>query len=243
MQKRNSAKPSAAVRMALATLSAAALVGLTGCHAAIVPPAELVPKADVHAATDRSSMSGLMVDEAFVLGAYKVTEVDRDWMQHESSKTETFDGIHSTAGYVYTLVGGPAPVQGTCAWASGKGGVSIMGVAVSKASNVLTCECVSDGESSVMRLTDGGTLEYAGEFMVDGEAMKVSPVSETEGTYMKKTPPGYRIDGEAGVLGAVEVIHPGRVWLDQGLGAEKKGTLSCAMTGLMLMWGAKEHKM
>ncbi len=230
-------------RLAIAALSATALVSLAGCGTTMIPPAELATTANIHTATDRTSMSGLMIDESFVLGAYKVADVDRDWLQHESSKTETFDGIHSTAGYVYTITGGPTDVQGTCAWASANGGVSIMGVSVSEAQNVLTCECTAEGESSLMKLSAGKKLDYAGDLEVDGESFKVTPVKETEGMYLKKTPPGYRIDGADGVMGAVEVIRPGRLWLSKELSDEAKGTVSCAMTGLMLMDGIIVHKM
>jgi hypothetical protein len=46
-------------------------------------------------------------------------------------------------------------------------------------------------------------------------------------------PSGYRVDGDS-VQAAVDVTHPGKIWLDKSLSQAARDQLTCIFTGLML---------
>src|SRR5262245_52633742 len=86
-----------------------------GCATAqmTVPP-EVAKDTDVIAATDRSSGSGLLVDESFKLGKLSIDEVDRDWDSTSSLGVLSFSKDRTSGGYSYLVKGAGSDLQGGC---------------------------------------------------------------------------------------------------------------------------------
>jgi hypothetical protein len=224
MGQRQWARGARAARWALG-LSA---VWMAGCAASrMVPPGDVAKSSDVLQVQDRSSMSGALADESFKLGEYSVTDVDRDWDSSSGSSFGGFGDKTKTTGYQFKLKGGKEDLSGQCASETKEKSVFAGGGAVSWGSVRISCACHGSGEGAEIVLAKAGN-----KMTFDGKTYKVSPVNTTEDGE-SSDPSGFRVDGD-GPLGAVEVVHPGQVWLEKGLEEPVRSHAACLFAGLML---------
>jgi hypothetical protein len=99
----------------------------------------------------------------------------------------------------------------------------------------LACRCVSAGKEVTLLLKNNRD-ELEGRMRTESGRYVVSPLYELEDGYTSDTPVGYRADNACcgSPLGAVEVLHPGRIWLAQQASEAERAQASCLFAGLML---------
>ena len=202
----------------------AALFACSPVHMAV--PAEVAALGPALEARDRSLATGLLADEGFRLGPYVVKDVDRDWDETDESSAGAVTTTASQGGYSYRL----DALEGRCRARSGRTDADLgAGFSLSADGHArLQCDC------------GGAGFDLAGDVDTFGGALKLRDqqytlrgIRELDGGGERNRPTGYRVDGDA-PLGAVEVEHPGRVWLQADLDEDDRARLSCLFVGLML---------
>lgn len=196
-----------------------------------VPP-EISAKSEVLEATDRSSWSGSLADESFQLGPYAIKDVDRDW---DSSSGVAVGGIsheEGEGGYAYQFEGKGKKEAGRCMTGKTDTGVALgSGFALEFQFSKLACSCAAGGKEATVLVKSEGS-KYTGSLTTSGGTYPMRSVHELEGGSTVEKPTGYRMDGET--VGAAEVTHPGRVWLDKSLTDDERIEIACLFAGLML---------
>jgi hypothetical protein len=215
-----------------AALSAASAVGAVGCSVAhMALPGDFTGHTQVLAARDRSSGSGALVNESFELGPYGVRDVKRDWASVDEATTGDVTRRETTSSYFYVLKTADVHLEGRCTGRSG-GAETQLGDGWSLSSSVrarLECECgpvaslkIEHDEGSVV-----GTLTHR------SRVYDLRAVTALEDGSTQSDPAGYRVDGDE-PLAAVDVQHPGRVWLKPDTDEPGRAELTCLLAGLML---------
>ena len=74
----------------------------------------------------------------------------------------------------------------------------------------IACACDGEAGKAEIVMTDGGRSMKMGD-----KEYKLEPINAVEGGGTQSNPTGFRADGDE-PLGAVEVVHPGQVWLKKG---------------------------
>ena len=197
----------------------------------MVPPADVAAGARLLETKDRSSASGSFVDESFTLDKYAVSEVDRDATSKSSFSIGGYGKSSTTTGYTYELATGSDKFNGGCGSVSKQQGVSLGGgSAVDWGSTEITCEC---GAGATLKLVGNGD-SVTGSVALGEEEYTLTPVDETDKSSLGPGPAGFRVDAGGKPQGAVETLHPGRVWLSKDVTGSVADKLSCLFVGLML---------
>jgi hypothetical protein len=98
----------------------------------------------------------------------------------------------------------------------------------------LACGFRNDGEGT-LRLNTTALNREEGEIAFGPWTWKVNSVHKFAGSSLPSGDPiGYEISGNGRVIGMVETINRGRVWLDPSLSAEEQGRLAAIATALLL---------
>jgi hypothetical protein len=198
-------------------------------------PQAVAKGSEVLEAKDRSMASGALVDESFQLGRYPVTEVDRDWNSKGGFSAGPFSDKKATTGYQYQLTDGTNKLKGTCG--SETKTKSIFGGGGSQiawGSTTVACTCEGGADSASLTWSSDKS-----EITVAGNTYEIKPIHETADGSSMSEPVGFSA-GSKDTLGAVEVTHPGRVWLNNKLSDEAKAGASCLFVGLMLYQPPKD---
>lgn len=210
----------------------------------MVPPGEVAQGSQVLEVADRSAMTGALANESFKLGSFEVADVDRDWTKKSGFSVGGYGKDSTTTGYSFALKTGGAAWAGSCASQADKQGVAILGGEAAWGKTRITCECKSgDTTASVVLDNDSPDSEKGmrGELSAGGAKYRVSAVTETDKSNFGSGPAGFRFDGEAGSVGAVEVLRPGRVWLNERLPEAERPPVACLSAGLMLYQPPSDH--
>lgn len=214
------------------------VLGAVGCAGPrMVAPREVSQGSQTLEVADRSSMSGSLVNESFKLGKFDVADVDRDWNKKSGFAVAGYSNDTTTTGYSYNLKGAPEPWAGSCASKADKQGVKVLGGEASWGKTSITCECKSGATTAAVVLkadSPDSTKKMSGELSVGSAKYKVSVVTETDKSNFSDSPAGFRFDSEAGAVGAVEILRPGRVWLNERLPEAERPPVACLSAGLML---------
>ncbi len=197
-----------------------------------VPP-EIASRSDVLDVTDRSSWSGALVNESFELGPYAISDVDRKWDSSSGFSIGSVSHETSEGGYAYALEGGGPKQVGHCMTGKRDTGIGLgNGLGLEFQFSKLACQCEAGGKQATVTVESrDGT--YAGAVTTSGGTYQIKSVHELEGGGSTGKPSGYRMDGDRAV-GAAEVTHPGRVWLDKALETNERREVACLFAGLML---------
>lgn len=215
------------------------VVGCAGPR--MVPPKDVADGSSVLEVQNRSGASGLMVDESFDLGEYKITQVDRDASSKSGFSVGGFGKESIATGYSYRLQGKGADLLGACASETNTKSTNIgIGSLESENSNV-TCECKSAATTSKVVLSAGNDGALSGTLFAGSEEYKVTQVLETDKSSWSSAAAGYRFDGANGPVGAVEALHPGRVWVTPKLPEAERPAVSCLSAGIMLYKKPTKH--
>ena len=234
------------MRRALYSMVAVAVMSLVfvGCGAGakmVVPADVLTMPSDYLAVTGRSSASGSMADESFQLGPYAVSNVNRDWDSTHQVKIWTSSKERTTSGYTYTFAATAGEMSGGCQVEGNTESVSSFSGRTSMSQTVSKIGCTCQvGDAAVEGVLDSNNgSEYEGTVRLRDGEMSIKAVYELDGPVMVAgNPSGYRVDSDS-VQAAVDVMHPGRVWLNKELSETQRDDLSCLFVGLMLYKGPK----
>lgn len=224
-------------------------LGLTAAGCAgprMVAPKDITQGSELLEVTDRSAMTGALANESFHLGSFDVKDVDRDWNKKSGFSVPGYSTSTTTTGYSYKLSGGGAEWSGSCASSAGKQGTQVFGGEAAWGSTNITCECKKgDTTASVVLQADSpnsdSTKQMSGELTAGDAKYRVSVVSDTDKANYTDRPAGFRYDSEEGVVGAVEILRPGRVWLDRRLPEPQRLPVACLSAGLMLYQPPSDH--
>ena len=75
---------------------------------------------------------------------------------------------------------------------------------------------------------------YGGTLKAHADNFQLKAIYDREGAMLSDgTPAGYRVDGQ-GMVGAVDVLGKGRVWVQKKLAADQRADLACVFAGLLL---------
>jgi hypothetical protein len=218
---------------------------MAGCAGPrMVPPGEVAKGSQVLEVADRSSMTGALANESFKLGSFEVVDVDRDWNKSSGFGVGGYSKESTTTGYSYGLKGGGAAWTGACASKADSQGVAVLGGQAAWGKTSITCECKNAGTTvSVVLKNESPNSSHgmSGELTTGGAKYKVSEVTETDKSNFTSGPAGFRFDGDAGSVGAVEVLRPGRVWLNERLPEAERTPVACLSAGLMLYQPPSDH--
>jgi hypothetical protein len=210
----------------------------------MVAPQDVAQGSQVLEVSERSSMTGSLVNESFKLGAFAVTDVDRDWNKKSSFSVVGYSNATTKTGYSYKLKGAGDAWTGSCASSANDSGVHVMGGSVDWGKTSITCECKQGGTSASVVLNSSSpesNKNAGGELSVGDAKYKVSAVNETDKSNLGSGAAGFRYDGDDGAVGAVEVLRPGRVWLNTRLPEQQRLPVACVSAGLMLYQPPSEH--
>jgi hypothetical protein len=220
-------------------------LGAAGCAGPrMLPPGDVAKGSQVLEVADRSSMSGSLVDESFKLGSFAVTDVDRDWNKKSGFSVGGYSNDTTTTGYSYKVKGSGGAWDGSCASSAKKQGVAVLGGSVDWGKTSITCECKQGGSTvSLVLKSDSpdSSKGSSGELTAGDARYKVAPVNETDKSNLGSSPAGFRYDGDEGSVGAVEVLRPGRVWLNSRLPEPQRLPVACVSAGLMLYVPPSDH--
>ena len=211
----------ALVTATLPLLSASAM----GCATArMAAPSDVANASEVLTVSNRSRASGAFVNEGFKLGSYDVVDVDRKWNSGDSVGIGPWSKETKTTGYSYALSSNGKKLPGKCSSESSSQGFG----GFSWGSVKIACTCEGEaGKAELVMVDEGRTLKLG------DKEYKVQPINAIEGGGTQSNPTGFRADAEE-PLGAVEVVHPGQVWLKKGLDDASREKTACAFVGLML---------
>lgn len=209
----------------IVTLPLLSSVSVIGCATPrMAPPSDIAGASEVLAVTDRSRSSGAFVNEGFKLGNYEVVDVDRKWNSNSSTGVGPWSKETKTTGFSYVLASGGKKLPGKCSSVTSSQGVGGFSWGHVK----IACACDGEGGKVELVMTDTGRSMKVGD-----KDYKVEPINAVQGGGTQSDPTGFRADGDE-PLGAVEVAHPGQVWLKKGLDDATRANTTCAFVGLML---------
>jgi hypothetical protein len=198
-------------------------------------PADVAQHSEELAIQDRSSWSGALVDEAFGLGPYKVSDVDRKWSSTRTSTLFAFSDSRTRGGYGYKLNAQDVAWQGECVTEQNEQNQQLgEGAEFSSVVAKLGCTCRTEQAEATLFLDASTTRQYHGTLKGPEYTYRITALTERDNGRMSPHDPlGYRVDGE-GPVGAVGVVKPGRVWLAKGLAEPVRQQLACLFAGLLL---------
>ena len=240
--------------------SSALLMLLTACSttATLVTPQDFAGQAQVLQAANRSRMTGLLVDESFNLGPYRVTGIESK--SSSSANSTTINGVKTEktrSGFSFRLLGGPTgqtEMLGRCQSRSqALSSRPANGVNEEQARSLFSCQCSAAAGGGVGYPQPESTLSIAGDrssqgrssstslslaISVEGQSYQVGRYG-AEGQLIPADEPfyGYRVDGPQGAVAALGLNFPGTVWLHDRLPAPQREAMTCAIAGLMLHRG------
>lgn len=190
--------------------------GLVGCSA--VPPlTAFIERPEGHQellAQNRTLSSGLLADETFQVGPYRVVSVERH---------ATVDATGARVEVYRFSVLFKGQVDGTC-WAAGE--------ASGAQERMLRCECGAQPPIAQLELASvDATTPAVGKVTLGNDEYPIRSLGERLPLH-QSVRPGYVV-GTPLVM-AVGLAEPGQLWLDSSLASEARGGLVCLATGLLL---------
>jgi hypothetical protein len=211
-------------------LPALALGACTPVRMAV--PQEVSTVSDEIAISDRSAMSGALVDESFKMGPYQVTDVNRKWNSASSGSIGNYSSGDSKGGYAFGFKSATEASKGQCASQLDEKAASAFGITMGQQSYTVLCECAGPAAAGLMLKADT-TSHYHGTLTARNASYTIEGVYTDEKGSSSGKPLGYRVFGPAAV-GAVEVSGKGRVWLAKSLDTRARADLACLFAGLLL---------
>lgn len=215
------------------------------------PPAGFEGQSQTLPAANRSKATGLLVDESFDLGPYRVTDIKGK--SGSSSSGFQIGGLKvekTTTAFTYRMVGGAdgrTEVKGACASKYNETSLPLMSaVTLQRQRSTFSCDCsTQDQRHATLRIKGDSGWQGAPGFdpvtitvTLDGVEHTVDPYG-ANGQKVPKNEPfyGYRVEGASGAVAALGLSFPGTVWLHERLPKNQHEAMSCALAGLMLHRG------
>ncbi|MCV2367934.1 hypothetical protein [Roseateles oligotrophus] len=232
---------------------AALLTLLAACATqhALVTPEGFAGQSQILPASNRSRATGLLVDESFNLGPYRVTGIEGK--SGSSANSKEINGVkteNKRSGFSFRLLGGPSGLTewaGRCESRSQDVSTKLAyGISQQQGRGLFSCVCSSKDqhEATLSIASDrswqglSGSSSLSLSIAVDGQTYRVARYDGNGQTVPADEPfYGYRVDGGNGAVAALGLAYPGTVWLHERLPAPQREAMTCAIAGLMLHRG------
>jgi hypothetical protein len=208
-------------------------------------PADIAGQADIVDATQRKIQTSSLSKEDFILGAFSVSKVNREWDSNKRLEFPGWSKDNPTAGFTFTFGTPEGEATGVCATEKGAKAAAPEG-GTSSGESVQRFACACMGPPGTPPRAEGWiTIEgteakgFQGEFQgrsVNGQvgmSGKAKSIQVFEDGSKRAEPTGYELRTEKEGA-AVEVIFPGRVWLPRTFDAAAKNDVACLAAGLLL---------
>lgn len=195
-------------------------------------PQDVGKASDEIVISDRSAMSGALVDESFTMGPYRVTDVSRKW---DSTTSSTVAGVSSSdakGGFTFLVKAPQGEQKGTCASHLGEKSVGVLGGTFGTQNYDVVCQC-GGATPATFSISADTTSHYKGTVSAGSASYVIAGVYTDEKGSTSGTPIGYEVRG-TDPIGAVEVAGKGRVWLSKTLDAGARADVACLFAGLLL---------
>ncbi len=218
-----------AARLALAC----SLASLTACHT-------LALKVDPALADDRMSVSkpSLFGRSNLVFGQYVADDIDRSWTRSnsnqrgnrtETSSRQTYRFVFAAAGAITdrvrceTVYAETARTYGRLRIDDGRHGLGC------------TLTDAQGRPSGELVMTEGSRHKPSGRMYHRNIAIDLVPSGRGEGTRFESFDPlGYEMLVDGQMVGAVQTVNSGAVWIDRGAPAELQESAAVAAATLLL---------
>jgi len=204
-----------------------------GCAAQrMAVPQDVGKTSDEIVISDRSGMSGALVDESFTMGPYRVTDVSRKW---DSTSSSTVAGVSSTdakGGFTFGVKAPQGELKGTCASHQADKSVGLLGGTFGTQNYDVICQC-GGATQAAFTISADTTSHYKGTVTAGSTSYAIAGVYTDDKGSTSGSPIGYEVRGTDPV-GAVEVSGKGRVWLSKTLDPGARADVACLFAGLLL---------
>lgn len=230
----------AGVVVGVAAVTAAWLTACTSLRMSV--PADVEAESEVYEATDRSSASGLLVDESFRIGPFAVQDVDRNGtkIRETSHGIRVGDEIFFSAGkealrggYTFRIVEDGEKLSAECRTFTDREKVTHFVLESTDETARLRCACEGAERVTTLDLRLAGR-EQSGTVKLAGQTFEVTAVWTAKSTLASAEPVGFRVDGTVGPVDAVEVLRPGRIWFSKKLGSADRRDFACLLARVLL---------
>jgi len=196
-------------------------------------PADLAQESDLIQVTDRSRMTGALANESFKMGPYEIANVDRKWNSSSGGSILNFSANEAKTGYAFTFKTSQGEAKVQCGSKSNQHNTSVMGFDITTSQDDIGCACEGAGASSKIQLGSGNGDTYQGQVSTRGGNFTAVAVTRYSNGSKSSTPIGYEFRTQ-NVVAAVELAHPGQLWMAKSLDEPTRADLACMTAGLLL---------
>ncbi|TLS68930.1 hypothetical protein FEF65_00005 [Mariprofundus erugo] len=211
-------------------------------------PQGIANKTELLAVKDRSPF---MPDSGFSLGEYTVSGAQRGWTTSTTEEVGPISSRVSSGSYTYTLAKGNQLFTGKCTTGLIDKHVDLGdGWEIGNNQNGVSCSCgdqarlvlstaaldstgVSYEANGKQATVQPAGVTYNGRLFIGEKQFDLTTLHEVDGGIHLPEPAGYRVTSGQDVGAMVEVLTPGRMWLDKGLSHQTADSMRCLLTGLM----------
>ncbi|MEN9865491.1 MAG: hypothetical protein RL748_1081 [Pseudomonadota bacterium] len=188
---------------------------------------------DVH---NRSGWNGTFGNASFDVGGFRVSHIRHEITDKSSFSIGPFRENHTKGGFSFTLDGTSASWRVKCNKEFNSNVVKVFGV--DGVSNKVFLRCNLQGATAQQQahfelLDEMEPLN--GTVSIDGKRYALRPYAYGNVRHdVIPAPLGFRIDGNAGNLAALELRSPGRFWLNKDLSSPEQDALVGVMAALLI---------
>lgn len=190
--------------------------------------------------SERGSARGLWADESFRIGSWSVHAVKREASEESGFSLGVLGREHQHEGFSFQFEA-VASWQGRCDYEYKGSSLKLGGLQLQDQHGHLSCQCSSGAQEASLDLDDEWR-PTRGELRVDQRHYGLRQVADVQRVQGHQEAPGLRspsdgyqvLDGSGRAIAAVEVLHPGRLWLGAGLKEDGHAAMACLMSGLLL---------
>jgi hypothetical protein len=108
-----------------------------------------------------------------------------------------------------------------------------MGFDITTGQDDIGCVCESAGASSKIQIGSGDGDTYQGQIATRGGNFTAAAVTKYSNGSKAHAPIGYEFRAQ-NVVSAVELAHPGQLWMAKSLDDQTRADLACMAAGLLL---------
>jgi hypothetical protein len=196
-------------------------------------PADLAQESDLIQVTERSRMTGALANESFKIGPYEISNVDRKWNSSSGGSIPNFSANEAKTGYAFTFKTPQGEAKVQCGSKANQHNTSVMGFSITTSQDDIGCACEGVGASSKIQIGSGNGDTYQGQVSTRGGNFTAVAVTRFSNGSKSSTPIGYEFRAQ-NVVAAVELAHPGQLWMAKSLDEPTRADLACMTAGLLL---------
>jgi hypothetical protein len=212
---------------------------LASCGGHVPVPPELQANVTVLPVTERKTFGGIMGDDPFVMGPYRVSGLDRTWRSGPGWNyfgllpgDKGFSKETTIRDFSFNFAGPGGTITSACSTQLVE--YLVKGhVTLEHHERRTLCRCAGAGLNAEARLSsDDG--KWSGEALLHGQTMPLQIMNtDTNGVPLPKAI-GYQI-GAPTAIGLVETRPPGQVWLANHVDGVSHAEMSCLFSALLLV--------